>query len=68
MRPPLPLSKGTAIAELLAERQGLTCAVVCGDDLTDVTGFAAVRDWAAAAAGRRACYAVAALTAETPPR
>jgi trehalose 6-phosphate phosphatase len=65
VRPPLPLSKGTAIAELLATRPHLATAVICGDDLTDVTGFAAVRAWAAGA-GRRTCYAVAALTGETP--
>lgn len=65
VRPPLPLSKGTAIAELLATRPHLTTAVVCGDDLTDVTGFAAARSWAAGGE-RRACYAVAALTGETP--
>lgn len=66
VRPPLPLTKGTAVAELLATRPHLSTAVVCGDDLTDVTAFAAVRAWAAVDR-RRAGYAVAALTAETPP-
>ena len=37
----------------------------CGDDLTDVTMFAAVHDWGERDARRRA-LAVAAVTDETP--
>lgn len=65
VRPPLALSKGTAVAELLAGRDLATTAF-CGDDFTDMTAFAAVREWAAAAPARRAGYAVVAVTAETP--
>ena len=36
-------------------------AMFCGDDLTDVTGFEALHDWAARDARRAAC-AVAAVT------
>ena len=39
--------------------------MICGDDLTDVTGFTTLHDWAARDARRAAC-AVAAVTAETP--
>ena len=89
VRPPLAISKGTAVTGLLETRE-LTTAIFCGDDLTDVTGFNAVHEWATrdisrtatnvasqpsvldagkpeAPAGRRAGYAIAALTAETPP-
>jgi len=37
----------------------------CGDDLTDVTGFKTLHDWAARDARRAAC-ALTAVTAETP--
>ncbi len=73
VRPPLAISKGTAATGLLEARE-LATAIFCGDDLTDVTGFDAVHEWAArgvslpaALTGRRGGYAVAALTAETPP-
>lgn len=73
VRPPLPLSKGTAVIEILSGRADIFTAVFCGDDLTDVTGFDAVHQWAAsdarsisASPGRRAGYAVAAITSETP--
>lgn len=65
LRPPLPLSKGTAVSALL-EARDLSTAVFCGDDLTDMTAFAAVHDWATADRERRAGYAVVAITAETP--
>ncbi|HQJ97295.1 MAG TPA: trehalose-phosphatase [Thermoleophilia bacterium] len=65
IRPPVPVTKGTATRRLLAGRD-LVTAVFCGDDLTDVTGFEAVHRWAEADARRYAC-AVAAVTAETPP-
>jgi len=64
VRPPVPVSKGTATRHLLAEDDFVT-AFFCGDDLTDVTGFAAVHRWAAADARRSGC-AVAAVTKETP--
>jgi trehalose-phosphatase len=65
VRPPLALSKGTAVADLLAGRD-LTTTAFCGDDFTDMTAFTAVREWAAAAPARRAGYAIVAVTAETP--
>ena len=37
----------------------------CGDDLTDITAFDAIRDWGERDARRTTC-AVAAVTAETP--
>jgi trehalose 6-phosphate phosphatase len=68
VRPPEPVSKGTATARLLAGGAFAT-AVFLGDDLTDCTGFAAVRRWAdeGAAAGQpRRAFTVAAITGETP--
>ncbi len=64
VRPPVPFTKGTATRRLLHEKHVLA-ALFCGDDLTDVTGFQAVHEWAAKDARRTAC-AVAALTGETP--
>jgi trehalose 6-phosphate phosphatase len=64
VRPPVPFTKGTATRRLLGEHDPLA-TMFCGDDLTDVTGFAAVHEWAAQDARRTAC-AVAALTGETP--
>jgi trehalose 6-phosphate phosphatase len=64
VRPPLPFSKGTATRRLLAGGDFLA-GMFCGDDLTDVTGFTALHDWAARD-GRRTACAVAAVTAETP--
>jgi trehalose 6-phosphate phosphatase len=64
VRPPVPVTKGTAARRLLGEDDFVT-AVFCGDDLTDVTGFEAVHRWAADDARRTAC-AVAAVTKETP--
>ena len=70
LRPPVPVSKGTAVRRLLGTggRDGaaLRTALFLGDDLTDRTGFAAVHEWAAEA-GERLALAVAALTDETPP-
>ncbi len=65
VRPPVPVNKGTATARLLGEGDYLA-ALFGGDDLTDVTGFAAVHEWGAGGRYRAAC-AVAAVTAETPP-
>jgi trehalose 6-phosphate phosphatase len=64
VRPPIPITKGTAARRLLAREEFLT-AVFCGDDLTDVTGFEAIHRWAEEDARRKAC-AVAAVTKETP--
>lgn len=65
VRPPVPFSKGAAVERLLAHGHWLT-ALACGDDLTDVTMFAALRRWQEHDARRHAC-ALAAVTAETPP-
>jgi trehalose-phosphatase len=64
VRPPVPFTKGTAVRRLLAAGDYLH-AMGCGDDLTDVTAFAAIHDWGERDARRRAC-AVAAVTDETP--
>lgn len=64
VRPPIPVTKGTAARRLLGWEDMLT-VLFCGDDLTDVTGFQAVHAWATADARRLAC-AVAAVTKETP--
>jgi trehalose 6-phosphate phosphatase len=64
IRPPLPFSKGAAVKRLLAATD-CTAAMMCGDDLTDITAFEALRAWAGRDARRTAC-AVAAVTEETP--
>lgn len=64
VRPPVPITKGTATRRLLGEDDFVT-ALFCGDDLTDVTGFEAVHQWAGGDARRLGC-AVAAMTSETP--
>ena len=64
VRPPVPFTKGTATRRLLAQRSCIA-ALACGDDLTDVTAFSAVHEWAARDARRVAC-ALAAVTDETP--
>jgi trehalose 6-phosphate phosphatase len=64
VRPPLSFSKGTAVRRLL-DGGDLLNAIGCGDDLTDVTAFAAIRDWGERDARRETC-AVAAVTDETP--
>jgi trehalose 6-phosphate phosphatase len=64
VRPPLSFSKGAAVRRLLAA--GDYFAVMgCGDDLTDITAFAAIREWGGQDA-RRTALAVAAVTDETP--
>ena len=64
VRPPLPFTKGIAVRRLLGggDFLGVMC---CGDDLTDVTAFDAIRDWGERDARRTTC-AVAAVTGETP--
>jgi trehalose-phosphatase len=64
VRPPVPFTKGTAVRRLLGA-EGHLNAMGCGDDLTDVTAFAAIRDWGERDARRNACT-VAAVTEETP--
>lgn len=64
VRPPLSFTKGSAVRRLLAAGDYLS-AIGCGDDLTDITMFAAVRDWGERDARRRT-LAVAAVTDETP--
>ena len=64
IRPPVPFSKGTAVRRLL-DAGDHAAALVCGDDLTDVTAFEAARAWAERDARRTAC-ALAAVTDETP--
>ena len=64
VRPPLPFTKGSAVRRLLASGDYLS-AIGCGDDLTDITTFAALRDWGERDARRRT-LAVAAVTDETP--
>ncbi len=78
LRPPEPVSKGTATLRLLAaggpDGRPFETAIFLGDDLTDCTGFAAVHEWddgdvdgaATAPAVPRTALAVAALTDETP--
>lgn len=64
VRPPLPFTKGAAARRLLGAGEYYS-AIACGDDLTDVTLFSAVREWGEHDARRRA-VAVAAVTGETP--
>lgn len=64
VRPPLPFTKGSAVRRLLQAGE-YYATMSCGDDLTDVTMFAAVHDWGERDARRRA-LAVAAVTEETP--
>lgn len=64
VRPPLPFTKGSAVRRLLAAGEYFS-AIGCGDDLTDITTFAALRDWGERDARRRT-LAVAAVTGETP--
>jgi trehalose 6-phosphate phosphatase len=65
VRPPLPFNKGTAVRRLLAAGDYFA-AMGCGDDLTDITAFAAIREWGERDA-RRTAVTVAAVTDETPP-
>ena len=79
VRPPVVATKGTATLALLAGGDYRT-ALFLGDDLTDCTGFAALREWAKAggalaspaggapAAPARLSCAIAAITDETPQK
>jgi trehalose-phosphatase len=64
VRPPLPFNKGTAVRRLLTAGDYFA-AMGCGDDLTDITAFAAIREWGERDARRKA-LTVAAVTEETP--
>jgi trehalose 6-phosphate phosphatase len=64
VRPPVEVTKGTAALALLG-RESYTTAFFLGDDLTDTSGFAALRVWARNRPEREA-IAVAAVTDETP--
>ena len=64
VRPPLPFNKGTAVRRLLTAGDYFA-AMGCGDDLTDITAFAAIREWGERDARRKA-LTVAAVTGETP--
>jgi trehalose 6-phosphate phosphatase len=64
VRPPLPFTKGIAVRRLLSAGDFLS-AMGCGDDLTDITAFAAIHEWGERDARRTSC-AVAAVTGETP--
>jgi trehalose 6-phosphate phosphatase len=64
VRPPVPLTKGTATHRLL-DAGDCIAALVCGDDLTDVAAFDAAHQWGDRDARRTAC-ALAAVTHETP--
>jgi trehalose-phosphatase len=64
VRPPLPFNKGTAVRRLLTAGDYFA-TMGCGDDLTDITAFAAIREWGERDARRKA-LAVAAVTEETP--
>ena len=64
VRPPLSFSKGTAVRRLLAAGDYFA-SMGCGDDLTDITAFAAIREWGERDA-RRHALTVVAVTGETP--
>lgn len=64
VRPPVSFSKGASVQRLLAADDYLA-VMFCGDDLTDVTAFTAIREWREDDARRHAC-ALAAVTEETP--
>jgi trehalose 6-phosphate phosphatase len=65
IRPPVPVTKGTAIGDLL--RGGsYDAALFAGDDLTDVTALKALRLWAGA--GDRVGLGVAVAGDETPAK
>jgi trehalose 6-phosphate phosphatase len=66
VRPPVEVTKGTAALALLG-RESYSVAFFLGDDLTDTSGFAALRVWARGHDDREA-VCVAALSGETPAR
>ncbi len=66
VRPPVEVTKGTAALALLG-RESYTTAFFLGDDLTDTSGFAALRVWVRNRP-ERAAIGVAAVSDETPAR
>ena len=65
VRPPVDLSKGTALARIVQER-GLASAIALGDDMTDVDMLLSIR--ALTASGDlRAGITIAVCGVETPP-
>lgn len=44
VRPPVPLTKGTGVSDLLAGAPGIDNAIYVGDDLTDLDAFASLRE------------------------
>lgn len=44
VRPPVPLTKGTGVSDLLTGAPGIDNAIYVGDDLTDLDAFAALRE------------------------
>lgn len=65
LRPPLPVDKGTVVAELLSAGH-LRVAVFAGDDHGDLPAFATLRQWAQGAPDRTA-LCVAVESDESPP-
>jgi len=65
LRPPVAVDKGTAVAGLLDERS-LRVAAFAGDDEGDRRAFAALDEWTAADAERRALR-IAVASDESPP-
>jgi trehalose 6-phosphate phosphatase len=65
LRPNVAINKGTALADLVAERQ-LRGLIFLGDDLTDVDGFLALQQLRTA--GEIEGLAIGVLGAESHPR
>jgi trehalose 6-phosphate phosphatase len=63
LRPPVPVDKGTAVAELAA---GMDVAAFAGDDAGDLPAFAALRELAAAGDLAHA-VSIGVMSAESPP-
>ena len=64
LRPPLPVDKGTAVADLLHDLS-LRAAAFAGDDHGDLAAFRALGEWAAGGADRRAVR-IAVASEESP--
>jgi trehalose 6-phosphate phosphatase len=65
LRPPVEVDKGTAVAQLLGERE-VEVAAFAGDDDGDRRAFAALDDWVAASSTRRALR-IGIASDESPP-
>jgi len=64
LRPPIPVDKGTALAEFLHDE--ITAAAFAGDDYGDLAAFVRLRQWADAEPSRRMALRVAVASDETP--